>query len=104
MGDVFLLQELGEMQEPAHPARVRTAVDLEKELFPAGCCEQVRVMRAPARPRLDANSGERAARDLVGRLSALVLRGRDGERAHGRDESSREGPYAQRVNASCAAT
>ena len=83
MRDVFLLQELGEVQEPAHPARMRAAVDLEKELLPAGCREQVRVMRAPARPGLDANSGERAARDLVGRLSDLVLRGRDGERAHG---------------------
>ena len=81
-------QELGEMQEPAHPTGVRTAVDLEQELLPARRGEDIRVVRSSARPWLDADPGKRAARDLVGRLCDLVLRGRDGERAHGRDESS----------------
>jgi hypothetical protein len=63
-------------------------MDLEKELLSAGRGEHVRVMRSSARPRVHTDSGERAARDLIRRLSDLVLRRRDSERAHGRDESS----------------
>ena len=76
------LKQLGEVQEAAHPAGVRAAMDLEQELLSAGGRQHVRVMRSPPQPRLDADSGERAARDLVGRLGDLLRRGRDGERAH----------------------
>src|SRR6266851_9771940 len=92
------------MQEPTHAAGMRTAMDLEEELLSARRGEDVRVMRSSPWPRLDADAGERAARDLVGRLGDLIPRGRDGERAHGRDESSGAALYAQRVSASCAAT
>src|SRR5204863_6208347 len=83
---------------------MRTAMDLEQELLSDRRGEEVRVMRSSPQPWLDAHSGERAAGDLVGRLSDLALRGRDGERAHWLSESSGVAPYAQRVRASCAAT
>ena len=76
-------EELREMQEPAHPARVRPAMDLEQELLSDRRREQVGVMRSSPEPWFDADPGERAAGDLIGRLGDLVPRGRDGERAHG---------------------
>ena len=76
------LEQLGEVQEAAHPAGVRAAMDLEQELLSARGREHVRVMRSSPQPRLDADSCERAARDLVSRLGDLLPRGGDGERAH----------------------
>src|SRR5213596_2448783 len=73
----LLLQEVRQVKKPAHPSGVRASMDLEEELLASRRREHVCVMRPSARPRLDANSGERAARDLVRRLSDLVLRRRD---------------------------
>ena len=92
------------MQEATHATGVRPAVHLEEELLLTGRREHVGVMRSAARPWLDADLGERAARDLVGCLGDQIRRRRDGERAHGRDESSGAAAYAQRVSASWAAT
>jgi hypothetical protein len=82
MRDASGLKQFGKVQEAAHPAGVRAAMDFEQELLSARGREHVRVVRSSPEPRLDADSGERAARDLVGRLGDLLRRGRDGERAH----------------------
>ena len=88
MRDVARREELGEVEKATHAAGVRTAVDLEEELLAGRRGENVGMMRAAARPELDADAPERAARDLVGRARDLILRRRDRQDPHDRRDSS----------------